>query len=447
MTFNSEVLLRSLTALSENTARPKRYVVAFSGGLDSTVLLHALALSIEQHGVPLYAIHINHGMQEDAEQWSEQCRLAAAALRVEYQFKSVLVTGSDIARQGPEAAARDARYAALASVMGDGDWLLSAHHRDDQAETLLLNLLRGSGPAGLAGIAAIRPFGCGWLARPLLSVSRQALQNYAALHALRWIEDPSNTHRSIDRNYLRHEVLPIIESRWPEVSKRLHRSSRIAGDTATLLDDLAAIDAQALGDRCDCLRLDGLKSLSIARQRNVLRYALRQLGLATPPAAQLQRVFDEVVAAREDAEPVLRWNGVEVRRYRNHLYLLGSNLADAPADVAVPSGCSQVELGRGLGALRLESGAGQGLDDSVFERGLELRYRRGGEKLRVVDQSHTKTLKNLLQEHGIVPWMRDRIPLLFAGDELVAVADLWLAADAVSKPGTAIHWENRPLIR
>jgi tRNA(Ile)-lysidine synthase len=330
--------------------------------------------------------------------------------------------------------------------MSPGDWVLSAHHQDDQAETLLLNLLRGSGPAGIAGIAAIRPFENGWLARPLLSFSQESLRNYASSHDLTWIEDPSNSDRSFDRNFLRHEILPKLESRWPELAKRLYRSSRIAGETATLLDDLAAIDAQALGDRLERLSVDALKSLSPERQRNVLRHALRQLRLPTPTAAQLQRVLDEVVAARDDAEPVLKWNGVEVRRYRKCLYLLRSDLADLPADTKIPKGCDRVELGHGLGALKLETGAALGLDDKLLERGLELRYRQGGEKLRLIDQSHTKTLKNLLQEKGIVPWMRNRIPLVFSGDQLVAVADLWLAADAASTPGVAIHWQDRPPI-
>jgi tRNA(Ile)-lysidine synthase len=177
-----------------------------------------------------------------------------------------------------------------------------------------------------------------------------------------------------------------------------------------------------------------------------VRHALRQLRLPTPTAAQLQRVLDEVVAARDDAEPVLKWNGVEVRRYRNYLYLLRSDSADLPADTKIPKGCDRVELGHGLGALQLETGAALGLDDKLLERGLELRYRQGGEKLRLIDQSHTKTLKNLLQEKGIVPWMRNRIPLVFSGDQLVAVADLWLAADAASTPGVAIHWQDRPPI-
>ncbi len=444
MTFSSEALLQKLASLSANAGPPKRYVVAFSGGLDSSVLLHALASSAGQHGVPVVAVHVDHGLQQDSEKWRTHCEATARAAGVEFHGERVVV--DDAAGQGPEAAARAARYRALESVMRSGDWLLSAHHQDDQAETLLLNLLRGSGPAGLAGIGEIRSFAKGWLARPMLSFARSDLQAYAETNGLAWIEDPSNADRRFDRNFLRHEILPSLESRWPEAAKRLQRSSRIAGDAAALMDDLAAIDVKAISERNDRLRIDALSSLPVARQRNVLRYAIRQLELPTPSAAHVQRVLDEVVAAREDAEPVVRWTGVEIRRYRNHLYLLAADYSAAPADVAIAAGCERLELEQGFGALRFEPEAPEGLASKLVAGGLELRYRRGGEKFRPLGQSHTKKLKKLLQEASVVPWMRDRIPLLYAGGELVAVADLWLADGAVSKPGTAVRWENRPPI-
>ena len=444
MIFNREALLLALHALSKDSDAPRRYVVAYSGGLDSTVLLHAIKASAAEHPIAILAVHIDHGLQQDSERWAEHCQATAAAMGIEFQCERVVVDRHS--GKGQEAAAREARYAALTSLMLPGDYVLSAHHQEDQAETLLMNLLRGSGPAGLAGIAAIRPLTIGWLARPLLSFSQDSLRKYADLHDLAWIDDPSNNDRAFDRNFLRHEVLPTIESRWPGAAERLYRSSRIAADAATMLNELAAMDAASIGDRHDRLRLDDLKSLPPHRQRNVLRYAIRELGLATPSAAQLQRVLDEVVLARADAEPVLKWSGVEVRRYRNHLYVLS-----AQDDVATPAGVDiqgdeYLELGNGLGGLRLEHGAAMGLDSQLLQKGLRLRFRQGGEKIRPLDQAHTKTLKNLLQEESVVPWMRNRIPLVFAGDELVAVADLWMAKDAVAKPGVAIFWENRPPI-
>jgi len=444
VTFTREILLQKLAALSGGASQPKRYVVAFSGGLDSTVLLHALAADSGNREVPIIAAHVDHGLHEDSSDWSAHCNAVAESLGVRFISKRVLV--DDQAGHGPEAAARDARYRVLGSLLEHDDWLLSAHHQDDQAETLLLNLVRGSGPAGLAGIAEIRSFEAGWLVRPLLPFAQSDLRKYADLHELSWIDDPSNDNQQFDRNFLRHEIMPRLESRWPEAARRLQRSSRLASDAASLLNELAAIDAATLGDRPDRLQIDDLNALPITRQRNVLRYAIRQLGLATPSAAHVQKVIDEVIAAREDAEPVVCWNGVEIRRYRKSLYLLAADPFKAPADQGIAVDAQRLQLEQDLGVLRLVSDSAEGLSQDVVKHGLELRYRHGGEKFRPSGQAHTKKLKKLLQEASIVPWMRDRIPLIYADGELVAVADLWLAAGAVSKPGIAIHWENRPAI-
>ncbi len=436
MTFSSESLLQILAQLAAEAGPPRRYVVAFSGGLDSTVLLHALATSAADHHIALLAVHINHGLQTAADAWGDHCRAMAEAYGVEILVERVSVDLD--AGQGLEAAARDARYRALKPMIQDGDWLLSAHHQDDQAETLLLNLLRGSGPAGLAGIGALRPFAGGWLARPLLAYSRSELQAYAEQHALSWIDDPSNADSLRDRNFLRHEILPRLRSRWPDVVTCLHRSGRIASDAALLLDDLAAIDASDIDPRSDRLHIDVLRPLSGARQRNVLRYMIRQRGLTTPSEVQLQQVINTVLPARADAEPRVRWSGGEIRRYREHLYLLRDDLATMPDDPSDLGGRVHLQLAPGLGELRLEAGAPEGLSEALVRRGLELRFRHGGEKFRPMGRLHTKKLKKLLQEAGIVPWMRDRIPLLYSGGELVA--------DAASQPGVAIRWENRPSI-
>ena len=443
MTFTCEILLQKLAALSEGAGQANRYVVAFSGGLDSTVLLHALATG-DKRDIPIVAVHVDHGLHEDSSDWSAHCKAVAGSLGVDFISERVSVKRD--AGHGPEAAAREARYRVLAALLEPGDWLLCAHHQDDQAETLLLNLVRGSGPAGLAGIAEIRSFEDGSLVRPLLPFAQKDLRNYAALHDLSWIDDPSNADQQFDRNFLRREIMPRLASRWPDVGRRLQRSSRIAGDAATLLDELAAIDAATLGDRPDRLQIDRLCALPTARQRNVLRYAIRQLDLAIPSESHVQKVIDEVVAAREDAEPLVCWNGVQVRRYRNSLYLLAADPLDSPGDQGLVVDGNRMELEHGLGILRLESDAAEGLSRDVVERGLELRYRRGGEKFRPCGQAHTKKLKKLLQEASVVPWMRDRIPLIYADGELVAVADLWLADGAASKPGIAVRWDNRPAI-
>lgn len=442
MTLSAAVLRQQLEELEAIAGKPSRYVVAFSGGLDSTVLLHALVSLCAESAVPILALHVDHGLHEDSAAWSKHCETIAEGLGVDYLCLSVSVQLES--GKGPEASARDARYSAMHAELAYNDWLLSAHHCEDQAETLLLNLIRGSGPLGIAGIAAIRRFGSGWLARPLLGTRRAALLDYAEQEALNWVEDPSNVDRRFDRNFLRHDVLPRLKARWPDVAARLQRSAGHARDAAQLLGDLAEIDLDALGGRPERLPIDGLLQLPTARQRNLLRHALRGLGLSTPTKMQLERILTEVIPAREDAQPLVSWPGASVRRYRNGLYLLSENLLESPGTIDVSA--HEVPLGPGLGVLQLLPGAAQGLSEQLLQQQLLVRFREGGEEFRPLGQVHTRKLKKLLQEEGVVPWMRDRLPLLYAGDELIAVGDLWLAATAVSEPGVALRWKDRPAL-
>jgi tRNA(Ile)-lysidine synthase len=439
VSFGPAILAEYLAELENIAGRPARYVIAFSGGLDSTVLAHALAQCSD---VPVLAIHIDHALQTDSANWSEHCAQIAAALEIEFLSLSVNVQLES--GKGPEASARDARYAALHAELNAGDWLLSAHHREDQAETLLLNLIRGSGPAGVAGIGNIRRFGAGWLVRPMLNVDRADILQHASDQGLQWIEDPSNTDRRFDRNFLRHEVLPRLKERWPDIATRLQRSAGHAGEASQLLIELAAIDLESLGSRAARLPIDGLAELSAARQRNVIRFALRGLGLSTPTAVQVDRILNEVIPARLDAQPLVSWPGAAVRRYRNGLYLLPENLAEAI--VATPLQGEKLELGVGLGTLHFESGADIGISPELLSEGLTIKPRVGGEKFQPQGQSHTRKLKKLLQEEGVVPWMRDRLPLIYSGERLVAVGDLWLAEDTVARPGVAVSWVGRPAL-
>jgi tRNA(Ile)-lysidine synthase len=426
VSFSQENLLQRLEELQRVAGKAEKYIIALSGGLDSTVLLHALACSREKHSVPLLAVHVDHQLHPDSASWNDSCAALAADLDVDFASERVVV--DETTGIGPEAAAREARYAALARIVGNGEWLLSAHHRDDQAETLLLNLMRGSGPTGIAGISAARCFSDGWLVRAMLAFSRAELLDYARAHELSWIDDPSNASDRFDRNYLRQEILPRLEHRWPQAGKRIVRSADLARDAAGLLAELGAMDLAALSGEPGRIDLQGFAQLSEQRQKNLLRFAIHGLGLCMPSAAQLQSILEDLLPAREDAAPLVRWPGVEVRRYRDYLYLLKEH--------------SDQEFGE----LELVEGAAQGLSEAVVSAGLELRYRSGGEEFQPVGQTHTKKLKKLLQEEGIVPWMRDRLPLLYSGGRLVAVADLWLAADAVSEPGTAVHWKGRPAL-
>jgi tRNA(Ile)-lysidine synthase len=393
------------------------------------------------------AVHINHGLHADAADWEQHCRKAAAALGVPFVSRSVTV--DDKSGLGPEASARQARYAALRELVEEGDWLVSAHHEDDQAETLLLNLMRGSGLAGLAGIGTIQDFGRGMLARPLLGVSGSSIGAYAKAHGLSWIEDPSNLDTRFDRNYLRNRILPALAERWPGVALQLGRSAELAGEASELLNDLAELDlaSVAAGSRPDRLLIDGLGALSEKRQRNVLRHAIRRCGLPSPPSRRLYQITHELIPAREDAQPLVRWPGAELRRYRGKLYLLGEpGASEAESTKRLRADGSWLELGQGRGQLSLEAGVDGGIDGDVVRDGLTLRFRHGGEAFCPLGRQRSCKLKKLLQEDGIVPWMRQRIPLLYCGDWLVAVGDLWVAADASKGKGYGVRWRNRPAL-
>jgi tRNA(Ile)-lysidine synthase len=443
MSFDSRFLHRRLTEFRSLGGPPSRYLVAYSGGADSTVLLHALASAETANPVPVVALHVDHGLHQDSAAWEVRCRLQAERLGIEYRSERVRVTHD--AGSGPEAAARDARYAWLGSQMQDGDWLLSAHHEDDQAETLLLNLMRGSGIMGLAGIGAMRRFSSGWLVRPLLGISGDTLRAYAELHRLPWTDDPSNADTNFDRNYLRQKVLPLLAARWPAAAARLRRSADLAAEASDMLDELAAIDTAAPSP-CNRLDIASLLRLSGARQRNVIRYALRRSGLSPPPASRLHQVLHELIPARADAQPLVSWPGGEIRRYREYLYLLAplATMPAAPPGRLRPG--SVLDLGSGQGRLELQRDANGGIAPALAEQGLSVLYRQGGEEILLPKQTHRRKLKKLLQDEAIVPWMRDRLPLLFAVRRLVAVADLWIDTECVSTKGYSVHWLDKPTL-
>lgn len=439
MTLTSDWLRQRLTDLGAGSAR--RLIVAYSGGLDSTVLLHL----VRTLDLPLLAVHINHGLLPGADQWQEHCRQACAAIGV--AFESVAVDVVSGAGGGLEAAAREARYTAFRRIMVNGDCVLTAHHRDDQAETLLLNLMRASGPLGMSGIPAARELGPGRLLRPLLDVAREDLLEFANREGLRWIEDPSNRDVALDRNFLRHEILPRLQSRWPGASGRLERSGELMAEAAGLLDVLAGLDLEAAGADPRRLSLASVRELDDARVRNLLRFSLRAAGLTVPGGRQLSSIVSSVIHARDDAEPLVTWSGGEARRFRDHLFLMppqapsGTALAPDP----VRASTQRIALGEGLGRLRFEAGSDIGLDPALLQHGLRIGFRRGGETLRV--GGRTRPLKKLMQEADILPWMRERIPLLFDGDQLVAVADEWLSESAAVEQGIRVVWEHHPPIR
>ncbi len=429
-----------LTCLQDNLERlpaAPRYFVAYSGGRDSHVLLHAMASLRGSLPGGLHAIHVNHGLSLQAAHWAGHCRSVCDALSV--PLRVVTVDAGPERGESPEAAARHARYKAFSRLMATGDCLLTAHHQDDQAETLLLQLLRGSGPHGLAGMPFQTPFSRGLHARPLLDFTREQLGDYAAAQGLRWVEDPSNRDTGLRRNFIRHEIFPLLASQWPAAAETLSRSAAHCADAARLLDSLADDDLrQVRGAQSQQLDIEALSKLDEIRQRNVIRYWIRSQGFPLPQQSHLERLRHDVLQAAPDRMPLVCWADAEIRRYRDTLYLMRplkdfDPKAVLPWDLRAP-----LQLPGGLGMLEsaVEEGGGLALE-AMRQDGVSVRFRQGGETCRPPGRGHAVALKKLFQEQGIPPWQRNRIPLLYVGEQLAAVVGVcncepFVVADGVS---------------
>jgi len=434
-----EAILFERLALPSTTALK----LAFSGGLDSQVLLHALAALRDRRGAAfaLSAMHIDHGIHADSAAWAQHCRQVCNDYRVGFDTQRVVLASAT--GDGLEATARRARYAALKQRLAPAEVLLTAHHRDDQAETVLLQLVRGAGVRGLAAIAPITDFGPGRLARPLLDFTRAALQAYATHHGLRWIEDDSNLSLKHRRNVIRHEVLPVLQRHWPQAAELLARSAGHAAEAATLLDALAEDDLKHCSTViAPALSIAALRALAGARLSNVLRYWLRQRGLPAPSSRHLAELMALMAHEPLSRRARLAWPGAEVWRYRDSLHAAAplpapDNALDVPWDMSEP-----LELPQLGWRLLTEAADGQGLARARLPAApLRVRLRRGGETCRLPGRQHRHTLKKLLQATHVAPWQRGRLPLLYAGDTLAAVADLWVCepyAARADEPGVRL---------
>lgn len=419
----------------------RRYWLAYSGGLDSHVLLHALhGLQARQPDLSLGAVHVHHGLRTEADQWAAHCLAVCAALEIPCQV--LRVQARPAAGESPEDAARRARYQALQSVMTEGDCLLTAHHQDDQAETLLLQLLRGCGVAGLAGMPASAQFGPGLLVRPLLMFSRAQLRDYAERHDLRWVEDGSNAETGYDRNFLRHEILPRLRARWPATAAALTRSAGHCAAATDLLHTLATQDLAGLrGPVPGTLTIDRLQALDAARQDNALRAWLRELGLPTPSTAHLRQVRCALLTAAVDAMPCVRWPGAELRRYRGLLYAMTPLTAHDAGQVLDWDLRQPLTLPGRAGHLRVALGTGHGLDAALRGQRISVRFRRGGEICKPVGRGHHHDLRKLFQEAGVPPWRRERIPLLYVDGVLAVVVGFWVCEPYQAQgPGLVVEW-------
>ncbi|MBS0581015.1 MAG: tRNA lysidine(34) synthetase TilS [Proteobacteria bacterium] len=422
--FGPQWLAAQLTALLPGFPA-RRLCVAFSGGADSTALLAACA-QLPRAPAGLRAIHIDHRLQSAARAWPAHCRRIARRLGVPLTVRTVQV---ERARgTSPEAAARTARYAALAAQLAPGEVLLTAHHEEDQLETVLLQLLRGAGVPGIAAMPACVPLAGGYHARPLLGLSRAALLPWLTAQRLPWVEDPSNARESLDRNYLRRRVLPLLRARWPAAAATAGRAARHAAQAQRLLDELARTDL-GRAQVGEALSARVLRTLPPDRRVNLLRFWIDAAGYLPPPSRRLEEILGALLEARPDSRPQVSWEGATVQREAQLLWLRPPAAgAAAPAAPLSWRWAAQPHcpLPPGRGRLTLRRDPRGPIDLDALPPGLTVRARRGGERLRPVRGGARRTLKGLLQQARVPAQVRAQLPLLYAGEQLLAVGDLWL---------------------
>lgn len=423
----------------------RHWYVGFSGGVDSTVLLHLLRRwrLTRTQAPPLAAIHVNHGLQAQAGEWQLHCEWLCRLLQIPLVCHAADISPGAL---GLEAAAREARYRVFEEQLEAGDVLFLGHHADDQVETFFLRLLRGAGVRGLAAMPAGRTLGRGQLARPLLQLPRAALEGYALAHGLSCVEDPSNSDTSLDRNFLRSEVLPLLSTRWPGYRQTVARASEHLAVAAAMLSRAVPAPATVyslLGD--PGLRLADIHPGSQPQAALALRHWLQAAGLPAPDQASLDEFLRQLGAATKLARPRLQCGAYTLQRHRDAVYLL-PELAAAAAREPLPLAPGEVrELPGAAGRLWLAQVPAQGLRLAPTER-LQVAWRQGPERCRPQGRPGGAGLKKLLQERGVPPWWRDWVPLLYLDGELLAVGDLWLChssrwADAPD-PGESL-WRPR----
>lgn len=413
--FSPSILLDILMGLP----RARAYWVALSGGADSVALLHSLAEIRTQLPAPLRAIHVNHGLQAQASAWAGFCRDLCLELQISCEVVSV-----DIERsigESLEATARHARYQAIRNYLGAGEAVITAHHQDDQAETVLLHLIKGAGASGLAAMPAWRSFGSGFLFRPLLSFRQEQLRDWLSKENVAWVEDESNKNLRYDRNYLRHEILPRLEERRPGVISCLARSAAHQASQRELNIDLAKLDLVSVGESLSgTLAINKLLKLTPARRNNLLYWWLRNRGVKVIPSQrQLEALYQDVLLAGSNAHPELKMGDVLLRRHQNSLYK--TMLREyPPIDVEEWKLNGPLELPQhGLylepqTLLRIFSE----FDASTV---LTIRFRQSGERFKPVGNSHTRSFKHLFQAWRVPAWKRDRVGLIYHQEELVMI--------------------------
>lgn len=414
-----EVLHQAMSALPPS----KNLCVALSGGVDSLFLLHAVVgWYAGRPDVVVRAIHVNHQLQSSADKMESFCQSACDALGVQLTVCRIEIGQVS---DSLENQARKARYRAFEGILDVGDLLLLGHHADDQAETVLFRMIRGTGVRGLSGMPVSRPLGSGVLYRPLLQLTREMVEGLARDWGLVWQDDPTNTDTRFDRNYLRHDVLPAIKQRWPSVLTGIGRSARHCEESEQLSRSLALYQRRDIEDDQRRLRVGLLAELPFSEQKNVFRWWITDHGCTPPGAAKQTQGFADLLADDPRRTPELCGEGYRILRYADWLYLVIDQPEPQARTVWIPGTVlqwDQFELA--------------GFPEGMASEELIVTRRQGGERFRPRPGGPSRPLKKWLQEQAVPPWERDRLPLVWYSGELVAIGDLWLAKGVLAENKT-----------
>lgn len=419
------LVVSTLQQVFSSFPHTSKYIVAYSGGLDSTVLLHIM----HELQLSMHAVHVNHHLQHESDSWQQHCKNICESWEIPLSIEHV--QSDKLSKNNIEERARNARYELLFEYLEEQHSLVTAHHKNDLAETLLLQLLRGAGPAGLAAMSSLRNAKMGKHLRPLLEFTRDELLDYANSQDLNWVEDASNDSLDFDRNYLRSRIMPSLLQRWPSALQTLARATELQADAMECLVVLADLDAEtAKTEYSHILNVRALQQLSPVRVKNVLRAWIQAHAMRVPSRKLLSHICTDIVFKDEiETSPVQTWSEGEIRRYRDQLYLMAPiSVHDAKQEFQwmINQPLHIKSLGRKLQLSDLDR-YGIKLPHGVQQ--LKVCFRSGGESLKPFGSNHHRSLKNLFQEANVPPWERERIPLLYYKDQLVSVLGYWNAAD------------------
>jgi tRNA(Ile)-lysidine synthase len=398
----------------------KKIWIACSGGMDSSVLLHLIFSNKEKIGQSLEVVYVDHGLQDESAEWGNFCRTQCNDY--DLTFTQLNINETVPKGESVEAWAREKRYALIAQIMNKGDLLFTAHHQDDQVETFFLQALRGAGPRGLSSMPLFKDIANAIHVRPLLNYCRNELLSYASENKLSWREDLSNADTKFDRNYLRNDIIPVFEQRWPAYRETISRLVNHQQDCASLMNEVGLEDLKLVSHE-NKLRLDTLRNLSATRQKNIIFTWLQELQLETPGSKHINQIFSDLINSTSDNAPCVNWKDVEIRKYRALLYASNKMNKDVDSiaydwDLASPLKIMDETL-----SAKAEIGIGLS-KEKIRNSKISIQYRHGGEKIKPNNNAHSKTVKQIFQERGVIPWVRDRFPLVYINDTLAVIPGL-----------------------